>query len=160
MKTLFVLASVIVILFLVMPNEIEAQKRKTTKVTNQSAAIASAGKCSVVVRNDLLPNNSGVVVVGCDSFGEHFINVTGQPELFPSSGGILVFDADGNLIFKWLAQMLLGEFDHFVGIKKVRGHNALMVRIKGGSGAGAVLPLYFNGRNDQSTKGVSFDGDR
>lgn len=148
MKTLFVLASVIVILFLVMPNEIEAQKRKATKKTNQSAAIASAGECSVVVRNDLLPNNRGVVVVGCDSFGihEHFIDIQGRPVLFPSNGGILVFDADGNLIFKWQAQMLLGVFDHFAGIRKVRGHNALMVRIKGGSGDGAVLPLYFNGK--------------
>jgi hypothetical protein len=150
MKTLFISIGLAAVLFLSVTTRVEAQQRKATNKANRSVATAQAGKCSVVVRNDLLPNR-GVVVVGCDSFGlqEVFpLNAQGRPELslFPSSGGIVVFDADMNLIFKWEAQMLLGVFDSFAGMKKVRGHNALMVRIKGGSGDGAVLPLYFNGK--------------
>lgn len=43
MKTLFVLASVMVVLFLVAPDKVEAQKRKATNETNRSVTVAQPG---------------------------------------------------------------------------------------------------------------------
>src|SRR5215218_9984299 len=115
---------------------------------------AMGGKCAVTVRNDLLPNR-GVVVVGCDSFGitELFINTQGRPEFGPSNGGIVVFDAEMKLLFKWKACSACGGFfSHFAGTKKVGGHNALLVKLVGGPRLDAggraepIVPLYFNGK--------------
>lgn len=158
MKTLFVLASVVILLFLATSNKVGAQKRKTTTKTNRITTTAQAGKCSVVVRNDLIPNR-GVVVVGCDSFGNTpFIaladNGTTRQDYIPSNGGLIVFDAEMNVIFKWEACSACGGFfSHFAGTKKVKGHNALMVylvngpRNEKGITTQLTLPLYFNGKN-------------
>lgn len=43
MKTLFVLASITVILFLAAPNKVEAQKRKVASNSNQSKNVARHG---------------------------------------------------------------------------------------------------------------------
>lgn len=137
MKTFFIIVSVMVVLFIAAPNSVDAQKKKTTKKTNQSKITASAGKCSVVVRNDLLPNKS-VVVVGCDSFGSS----EGDESLIPN-GGIVVLDVEFNLIFKWTAcEACGGFFSRFNGTKKVKGHTALMVE----TSKGYTIPLYFNGK--------------
>ncbi|MGC2237810.1 MAG: hypothetical protein WA584_16720 [Pyrinomonadaceae bacterium] len=152
-KILFIFVNLMAVLFIVVPIKVEAQKKATNK-SNRSAPTAQAGKCSVVVRNDLLPNK-GVVVVGCDSFGIHeaFINMQGRPELFPSNGGIIVFDADMNLIFKWEACTACGGFfSSFAGTKKIKGHNALLVKLVNGPRnekgitTQLTLPLYFNGK--------------
>ena len=55
MKTLFVIASVMAVLFLGAPYKVEAQKKATNK-SNRKAIIDPPAKCSVVVRNDLMPN--------------------------------------------------------------------------------------------------------
>ena len=157
MKTLFILASVTVVLFLAAPNKVEAQKKATNK-SNRSAVIAQAGKCSVVVRNDLIPHR-GVVVVGCDSFGDYPFtalndNGTTRQVPMPSNGGLIVFDTEMNIVFKWTASTSAGGFfSSFAGTKKVKGHNALLVKLVGGPRrddgkptAPALLPLYFNGR--------------
>lgn len=157
MKTFFVLASVMVGLFLAAPHRVEAQKRATNKA-NPSVATAQAGKCSVVVRNDLLPKR-GVVVVGCDSFGNIPFealndNGTTRQDYIPNSGGLIVFDAEMNVVFRWTASTSAGGFfSSFAGTKKVKGHNALLVKLVGGPRrddgkptAPLLLPLYFNGR--------------
>lgn len=157
MKTLFILAGVMVVLFLVAPNKVEAQKKATNR-SIRSAATAQAGKCSVEVRNDLLPNR-GVVVVGCDSFGDTPFtalndNGTTRQDYIPSTGGLIVFDAEMNVIFRWTACTACGGFfSSFAGTKKVRGHNALLVKLVGGPRRDdgkptppLVLPLYFNGK--------------
>jgi hypothetical protein len=157
MKTLFILVSVMVILFIATPNDVEAQKKATNK-SNRSASTAQAGKCSVVVRNDLIPNR-GVVVVGCDSFGNTPFtalndNGTTRQDYIPSNGGLIVFDAEMNVIFKWEACSACGGFfSSFVGTKKIKRHNALLVKLVNGPRRDdgkptppLVLPLYFNGK--------------
>ena len=154
MKILSILATMIAVLFLGATDKVEAQKKATNK-SNRGAAAAQAVKCSVVVRNDLLPNR-GVVVVGCDSFGvgEGFRDMQGKPMLVPSTGGIIVFDADMNVLFRWAASTASGGFfSSFAGTKKVKGHNALLVKLVGGPRRDdgkptppLLLPLYFNGR--------------
>jgi hypothetical protein len=116
---------------------------------------AGGGKCAVTVRNDLLPNR-GVVVVGCDSFGnaKTFIAVDGTQQYGPSTGGIIVFDSEMNVIFRWTACTACGGFfSGFAGTKKVQGHNALLITLVGGPRRDdgrptppLMLPLYFNGR--------------
>ncbi|HRI02750.1 MAG TPA: hypothetical protein PLL77_03310 [Pyrinomonadaceae bacterium] len=144
MKTLFTLATVMVVLFLFAPNEVEAQKRKTTAVTN----ISPSAKCAVVVRNDLIPNR-GVVVVGCDSFGDIPFaalndNGTTRQDYIPSNGGLIVFDAEMNVLFKWEACSACGGFfNRFAGTKKFKGRSALWVHLDGVAG---TIPLYFDGR--------------
>lgn len=154
MKTLFILASVMAVLFIATPNGIEAQKKATNK-SNRKAIIEWPAKCSAVVRNDLIPN-LGVVVVGCDTFGIHvgdFTDMQGNRPLFPSNGGIIVFDADMNVLLKWEACTACGGiFSHFAGDKKVKGRNALMVqlingpRLDNGVTSTPIVPLYFDGK--------------
>ncbi len=126
------------LLFLFIPSVVSAQKKKPTKKTNQSKITASAGKCSVVVRNDLIPNKV-VVVVGCDS-SELFITTNGI-----INGGIVVLDDEFNPIFKWTACSACGYFSQFAGTKKVKGHNALLIKLDGRYGT-VTHPLYFNGK--------------
>jgi hypothetical protein len=156
-KRLILLSTCLTILFLIAPNKVEAQKRKTTTKTNRITTTVQSGKCSVVVRNDLVPNR-GIVVVGCDSFGNiPFIalndNGTTRQDYIPSNGGLIVFDAEMNIIFKWEACSACGGFfSSFAGMKKFKGHNALMVklvngpRLDGGGRAEPTVPLYFNGK--------------
>lgn len=133
-KHLFILASMTVVLFLVAPNIVEAQKKATK--TNRSTATAPAGKCSVVVRNDLLPNRV-VVVVGCDSAD---FSTDGS-----INNGIVVLDEEFNPIFKWKGCSACGWFSRFAGSKKVKGHNALFIELDGRVGT-VTVPLYFDGK--------------
>ena len=153
MKTLFISIGLVAVLFL-STTSVEAQKRKSANKANKSVAIAQAGKCSAVVRDDLLPNR-GVVVVGCDSFGNNpQAYLADGPQSLPSNGGIVVFDFEMNIIFRWEACVACGGFfSSFAGTKKVKGHNALLVKLVGGPRRDdgkptppLVLPLYFNGR--------------
>src|SRR5258706_14119855 len=136
MKILFILASAMVVLFLSAPNEVEAQKRQTTTKTNR-AFIWPPAKCAVTVRNDLIPHK-GIVVVGCDSFGDTPLsalndNGTTRQGYIPNSGGLIVFDADMNVVFRWTASTSAGGFfSSFAGTKKVKGHSALLVKLVGG----------------------------
>ena len=154
MKTLFIFVSVMVVLFLAAPTKIEAQKRKATSKASRVAIISQPGKCAVTVRKDLLPNRA-VVVVGCDDLGISVIkSPDGSIESFrPTNGGIVVLDDELNLIFKWDACSACGGFfSHFAGMKKFRGHNALIVqlvngpRLDAGGRAEPTVPLYFNGK--------------
>jgi len=62
----------------------------------------------------------------------------------PTNGGIVVLDDELNVIFKWDACGACGGFfNQFAGTKKVKGHNALMVKLDGAAG---TVPLYFDGR--------------
>ena len=155
MKSLFFLASVMAVLLLAAPIKTEAQKRKTA---NRSAFIWPPAKCAVTVRNDLIPHK-GIVVVGCDSFGDTPFsalndNGTTRQDYIPNSGGLIVFDAEMNVVFRWTASTSAGGFfSSFAGTKKVKRHNALLVKLVGGPRrddgkptAPLLLPLYFNGR--------------
>jgi hypothetical protein len=46
MKTLFILVSVMLVLFIAAPNKVEAQKKKTTKKANQKKVNQNANACS------------------------------------------------------------------------------------------------------------------
>jgi len=156
MKPFSILAGVMAVLFLAAPNKVEAQKKATNK-SMASAAATQVAKCAVAVRNDLIPKR-GVVVVGCDSFGDTpFMALnndgTERETTIPSNGGLIVFDAEMNVIFKWEACSACGGFfSHFAGTKKIRGHNALMVQLVNGPRMDAggrlepIVPLYFDGR--------------
>jgi hypothetical protein len=126
------------LLFLFVPSFVSAQKKKNTKKSKQSNTVTQSGKCSVVVRNDLIPNKV-VVVVGCNS-SEFFITTNGI-----ISGGIVVLDDEFNPIFKWTACSACGYFSQFAGSKKVKGHNALLIKLDGRYGT-VTEPLYFNGK--------------
>lgn len=134
-------------LFLVAPNKVEPQKKATNK-SNRSTFVEPPAKCAVVVRNDLVPNR-GIVVVGCDSFGNiPFMalndNGTTRQDYIPSNGGLIVFDAEMNVIFKWEACSACGGFfSRFAGSKKFKGYNALWVHLDGAAG---TIPLYFDGK--------------
>lgn len=156
MKILVISIGLVAVLFLSATTSVEAQKRKAISKSNRSAATAQAGKCSAVVRDDLLPNKAAVVVMGCDSIGGLVTKPLGGG-LYDSTfgwAGIVVFDAQMNLIFKWDACSACGGFfSSFAGTKKVRGHNALMINLVNGPVADATgqriqltLPLYFNGK--------------
>jgi len=155
MRAFVVLTSVMVGLFLVAPNKVEAQK-KATNTSKQSAVVHPPAKCAVVVRNDIVPDK-GIVVVGCDSFGIHealFTDMQGKRPLWPSNGGIIVFDADLNVLLKYEACTACGGFfDSFAGVKKIKGRNALMVQLVNGPRLDAtgvtsvpIVPLYFDGK--------------
>lgn len=153
MKTLFVLASVMVVLFLVVPNNVEAQKKKTAKI---KTAIPIGTKCAVTVSTDLVPKRT-FVVVGCDSFPIERVILS--PDGFAKSmsgpyGGIVVLDSDLQVVFTWYSCLACaGSFSHFAGTKKVKGHNALMVYLVDGPVSDATgrasqntVPLYFDGK--------------
>lgn len=153
MKTLFISIGLVAVLFLSVTMSVEAQK-KATNNPDRGTATGWPVKCSVVVRNDLMPN-MGVVVVGCDTFGIHlgdFTDMQGKRPPWPSNGGIIVFDADMNVLLKWEACTACGGiFSHFAGVKKVKGRNALMVqlingpRLETGITSTPIVPLYFDG---------------
>ena len=81
-----------------------------------------------------------------------FTDMQGKRPLFPSNGGIIVFDADMNVLLKCEACTACGGiFSHFAGVKKVKGRNALMVqlingpRLETGVTSTPIVPLYFDG---------------
>lgn len=131
---------------------------------------AKGQKCAVTVRDDLVPNRT-VVVVGCGSFGLGEVkSIDGEVLGYrPTNGGVVVFDDELNLIFKWDACVACGGFfSRFAGTKKVRGHNALMIEVYGtrsdplmeGGGRAKptapvylpTVPLYFDGRQFRFAK--------
>ena len=76
----------------------------------------------------------------------------GERPLWPSNGGIIVFDADMNVLLKYEACTSCGGFfGHFAGVKRVKGRNALMVqlingpRLDNGGTSTPIVPLYFDG---------------
>ena len=93
--------------------------------------------------------------MGCDSIGDLVTTPLGGG-FYDSTfgwGGIVVFDAQMNLIYKWDACSACGGFfSHFAGTKKVRGRNALLVklingpRMDAGGRADPTVPLYFDGK--------------
>lgn len=111
---------------------------------------ATSGKCAVTVRDDLMPPRV-VVIVGCDGFDPLYLGGTYDN---PSNGGITVLDADMKPLFHWTACSACGGFfERFVGVKKIRGYNALMIKMSNG-------PLMDSGGRAQPTIPLYFDGNR
>jgi hypothetical protein len=153
MKPLFLLASVMFVLFLVVPNNVEAQKRTPPKI---KTTIPVATKCAVTVSADLVPKRT-FVVVGCDLFPieREIMSPDGFLESMSGNhGGIVVLDSDWHVVFTYKDCLACaGSFSNFAGMKKFKGHNALMVKLVGGPQRDdgkptppLLLPLYFNGK--------------
>lgn len=153
MKTLFVLASVMVVIFLVVPNNVEAQKKKPAKI---KTAIPVGTKCVVTVTTDLVPKRT-FVVVGCDYF--EIERVIMSPDGLAESmsgpyGGIVVLDSDLQVVFTWKSSLAYPLSPcQFAGMKKFKGHNALMVKLFASNCSDATgrvsqitVPLYFDGK--------------
>lgn len=148
--TITYITYLMIVLFCASSSFAQAKRGKRSAIPTPYAS----GRCAVTVRNDLLPNRT-VVVVGCADFG---ISEVKSPDgeiagYRPTNGGIVVFDDELNLIFKWEACSACGGFfSHFAGTKKVQGHNALMIKLvdgplmEGGGRAEPTVPLYFDGR--------------
>ena len=129
----------LLLLFLLIPSMVSAQKKKPTKKANQNVTITQSGKCIATVRNDLIPKKS-VVVVGCDYFGD-------------GNGGIVVLNDELQIIYKWDACSACGGFfSRFAGTTKVKGHKALLIqlvngpRLDAGGRVEPIVPLYFDGK--------------
>ena len=153
MKTLVLLASVMVVLFLVVPTNVEAQKRTTPKI---KTTIPVGTKCVVTATTGLVPKRT-FVVVGCDSFPIE--RVIMSPDGFAESmsgpyGGIVVLDSDLQVVFTWKSNLAYPLSPcQFAGMKKFKGHNALMVKLFASDCSDATgrvsqitVPLYFDGK--------------
>lgn len=108
------------------------------------------GKCTVITSNDLIPPRS-VIIVACPQFSP--LEIGGTYDV-PGNGGIAVLDADMKPLFQWTACGACGgSFERFLGVKKIRGYNALMIKMSNG-------PLLDSGGRAQPTIPLYFDGNR